>query len=121
MGIYAVSQIGTSGSEISVTGGKAGNISYGLGSGGAITLSGGKITASGGEALESYGIYAKTSVTVENDADVTANGGTAIDKSYGIYVSNGSVGITGSTVAATGRRGRCELRHLCRHLRYSRG
>lgn len=102
MGIYAVSQIGTSGSEISVTGGKAGNISYGLGSGGAITLSGGKITASGGEALESYGIYAKTSVTVENDADVTANGGTAIDKSYGIYVSNGSVGITGSTVAATG-------------------
>lgn len=102
MGIYAVSQIGTSGSEISVTGGKAGNISYGLGSGGAITLAGGKITASGGEALESYGIYAKTSVTVENDADVTANGGTAIDKSYGIYVSNGSVGITGSTVAATG-------------------
>ena len=102
MGIYAVSQIGTSGSEISVTGGKAGNISYGLGSGGAITLSGGKITASGGEALESYGIHAKTSVTVENDADVTANGGTAIDKSYGIYVSNGSAGITGSTVAATG-------------------
>ena len=102
MGIYAVSQIGTSGSEISVTGGKAGNISYGLGSGGAITLAGGKITASGDEALESYGIYAKTSVTVENDADVTANGGTAIDKSYGIYVSNGSVGITGSTVAATG-------------------
>ena len=102
MGIYAVSQIGTSGSEISVTGGKAGNISTGLGAGGAITLSGGKITASGGEALESYGIYAKTSVTIENDADVTANGGTAIDKSYGIYVSNGSVGITGSTVAATG-------------------
>ncbi|QIB67980.1 hypothetical protein Ami103574_01050 [Aminipila butyrica] len=80
--------------------------------GGDLTISGsGTFTASGGSGTNSSGIYA-TTVSIEESAEVTANGGTVTDNSYGIYATtvsieeNAKVTANGGTVTTThmGRR-----------------
>ena len=72
--------------------------------GAAVTVEGGTLTAAGGNTSgNSYGIYARGTVTV-GSAAVTATGGTG-KKSYGLYIDSSSPSVTLSGGSLTARSG----------------
>lgn len=96
--------------ELTCIGGESKTYSYGIYANN-LTMNGGKVTASGGEAWdadngESYGLYARGSLTLQGDkTKVTVTGGKAGSISAGVgstWGVSGSVRISGGTVEAVG-------------------
>ena len=128
-GIYAEANVSITGGTVEATGGEADDYSYGIEAeynvtiiggtvkvtGGAtnndnsygiygdnVIISGGTVTATGGVASRySLGIYAETDVTISDNADVTAEGGSATNSDSNGICADSNVTITGGTVKAT--------------------
>ena len=109
-GLYTKGDLTFKGSgSLGVTGGTLTmESSYGIYSGGSMTVSGGTITATGVAKMKgtSYGIYSNESMTV-NGGTVTGNGdNTGSSKvTYGIFCGSGSLTVSGGSVTGNGGKG----------------
>ena len=54
----------------------------------------GELNAAGGSAKKSYGVYTSDNVTVSKDGTLNADGGTATNGSYGVFIYNTSPSMT---------------------------
>ena len=88
---------------VTATGGTAGELSYGMYTGGTITINGGIVTATSGKARLSYGIRCGGALTITSGT-LNATSGKADDDSLGIYTRN-NIKISGGDVTGIGSTG----------------
>ena len=106
-GIEADGDADISSGTVTAKGGTA-EVSIGIYAGDYLYISGGTVIAAGsditGENSESYGIYVDNEdITISGEkTKVTVTGGTADSASYGIFTYSGYITIKGGTVTATG-------------------